>query len=135
MSQFIVKTDFVSVRKNHIKCKTYLCTRKDVYSIKLGIKRNLMRKIECIIRPFKLEEVKEALSDVGVRGIRVSEVRGFRRSRRYTELYRDNEHVFDFMPKLKIEIVVAEEIIDEVVEAIKQVASTFKTDLVPSTAP
>lgn len=94
-----------------------------------------MRKIECIIRPFKLEEVKEALSNVGVRGMRVSEVRGFRRSRRYTELYRDTEHAFDFVPKLKIEIVVAEEIIDEVVEAIKQVASTFKTDLVPSTAP
>ncbi|MDE0482028.1 MAG: P-II family nitrogen regulator [Candidatus Poribacteria bacterium] len=94
-----------------------------------------MRKIECIIRPFKLEEVKEALSDVGVRRMRVSEVRGFRRSRRYTKLYRDTEHAFDFVPKLKIEIVVAEEIIDEVVEAIKQVASTFKTDLVPSTAP
>jgi len=88
-----------------------------------------MRKIECIIRPFKLEEVKEALSNVGVRGMTVSEVRGFRRSRRYTE------HAFDFVPKLKIEIVVAEEIIDEVVEAIKQVASTFKTDLVPFTAP
>ena len=93
-----------------------------------------MRKIECITRPFILEKVEEALSNIGVRGVRVSEVLGFGRSRGHTELYRTSERTIEFGPKLKIEIVVAEEIVDEVVEVIKQVASTFRTDQVPSTA-
>jgi nitrogen regulatory protein P-II 1 len=91
-----------------------------------------MKKIECIIRPFRLEAFKEALSDVGVRGMRISQVPGFTRSRGYTELFRGSERTIEFAPKLKIEIVVAEEIIDEVVETIKQVASTFRTEMVPS---
>ena len=78
---------------------------------------NLMKKLECIIRPFKLEEVKEALSSVGVRGMTVSEVRGFGRSRGHTELYRGSEYTIEFVPKLKIEIVVAEENVDKVVES------------------
>ncbi len=85
-----------------------------------------MRKIECIIRPFKLEEVKEALSSVGVRGLTVSEVRGFGRSRGHTELYRGSEYTIEFVPKLKIEIVVAEENVDKVVDAVQQAASTGK---------
>lgn len=85
-----------------------------------------MVKLECIIRPFKLEEVKEALSNVGVRGMTVSEVRGFGRSRGHTELYRGSEYTIEFVPKLKIEIVVAEENVDEVVEAVQQAASTGK---------
>ncbi len=85
-----------------------------------------MKKLECIIRPFKLEEVKEALSNVGVRGMTVSEVRGFGRSRGHTELYRGSEYTIEFVPKLKIEIVVAEENVDKVVEAVQQAAVTGK---------
>ncbi len=85
-----------------------------------------MVKLECIIRPFKLEEVKESLSNVGVRGMTVSEVRGFGRSRGHTELYRGSEYTIEFVPKLKIEIVVAEENVDKVVEAVQQAASTGK---------
>ena len=85
-----------------------------------------MKKLECIIRPFKLEEVKEALSGVGVRGMTVSEVRGFGRSRGHTELYRGSEYTIEFVPKLKIEIVVAEENVDKVVEAVQQAAATGK---------
>ncbi len=85
-----------------------------------------MKKLECIIRPFKLEEVKEALSSVGVRGMTVSEVRGFGRSRGHTELYRGSEYTIEFVPKLKIEIVVAEENVDKVVEAVQQAAATGK---------
>lgn len=85
-----------------------------------------MKKLECIIRPFKLEEVKEALSSVGVRGMTVSEVRGFGRSRGHTELYRGSEYTIEFVPKLKIEIVVAEENVDKVVDAVQQAGSTGK---------
>ncbi|MXZ02025.1 P-II family nitrogen regulator [Candidatus Poribacteria bacterium] len=85
-----------------------------------------MKKLECIIRPFKLEEVKEALSNVGVRGMTVSEVRGFGRSRGHTELYRGSEYTIEFVPKLKIEIVVAEENVDKVVEAVQTAAATGK---------
>ena len=85
-----------------------------------------MIKLECIIRPFKLEEVKEALSNVGVQGMTVSEVRGFGRSRGHTELYRGSEYTIEFVPKLKIEIVVAEENVDKVVDAVQQAASTGK---------
>ena len=77
-----------------------------------------MKKLECIIRPFK--------SSVGVRGMTVSEVRGFGRSRGHTELYRGSEYTIEFVPKLKIEIVVAEENVDKVVEAVQQAAATGK---------
>ena len=85
-----------------------------------------MKKLECIIRPFKLEQVKEALNNVGVRGMTVSEIRGFGRSRGHTELYRGSEYTIEFVPKLKLEIVVAEENVDQVVEAVQQSASTGK---------
>jgi len=85
-----------------------------------------MKKLECIIRPFKLEEVKEALTNVGIRGMTVSEVRGFGRSRGHTELYRGSEYTIEFVPKLKLEIVVAEEDLDQALEAVQQSASTGK---------
>ena len=85
-----------------------------------------MKKLECIIRPFKLEEVKEALNNVGVRGMTVSEIRGFGRSRGHTELYRGSEYTIEFVPKLKLEIVVPEENIDQVIEAVQQAALTGK---------
>ena len=82
-----------------------------------------MKKLECIIRPFKLDEVKEALTNVGVHGMTVSEVRGFGRSRGHTELYRGSEYTIEFVPKLKLEIVVADENVDNVIEAVQQSAS------------
>ena len=85
-----------------------------------------MKKLECIIRPFKLEEVKEALTNVGIRGMTVSEVRGFGRSRGHTELYRGSEYTIEFVPKLKLEIVVSEEDLDQAIEAVRQSASTGK---------
>ena len=85
-----------------------------------------MKKLECIIRPFKLEEVKRALTNVGIRGMTVSEVRGFGRSRGHTELYRGSEYTIEFVPKLKLEIVVAEEDLDQALEAVQQSASTGK---------
>ena len=85
-----------------------------------------MKKLECMVRPFKLEEVKEALNNVGVRGMTVSEIRGFGRSRGHTELYRGSEYTIEFVPKLKLEIVVAEENVDKVIEAVQQSASTGK---------
>ena len=85
-----------------------------------------MKKLECIIRPFKLEEVKDALNNVGVRGMTVSEVRGFGRSRGHTELYRGSEYTIEFVPKLKLEIVVEEENTDKVIDAVQQAASTDK---------
>ncbi len=85
-----------------------------------------MKKLECIIRPFKLEEVKEALTNVGVQGMTISEVRGFGRSRGHTELYRGSEYTIEFVPKLKLEIVVADEKVDEVIEAVQQAATTGK---------
>jgi nitrogen regulatory protein PII len=85
-----------------------------------------MKKLECIIRPFKLEEVKDALNRVGVRGMTVSEVRGFGRSRGHTELYRGSEYTIEFVPKLKLEIVLEDENTDKVIDAVQQAASTSK---------
>ena len=85
-----------------------------------------MTKLECIIRPFKLEEVKDALSNVGVRGMTVSEVRGFGRSRGHTELYRGSEYTIEFVPKLKIEIVVDDENVNKVIDAVQEAAATGK---------
>ncbi|SVB91216.1 uncharacterized protein METZ01_LOCUS244070, partial [marine metagenome] len=83
-----------------------------------------MKKLECIIRPFKLEEVKEALTEVGVRGMTISEVRGFGRSRGHTELYRGSEYTVEFVPKIKLEIVVSEDDVELVTAAIQQAAAT-----------
>ena len=83
-----------------------------------------MKKIEAIIKPFKLDEVKEALTGIGVKGITVSEVKGFGRQRGHKEIYRGAEYQVDFVPKIKIEVVVDETIITEALEAIKTSAET-----------
>jgi nitrogen regulatory protein P-II 1 len=83
-----------------------------------------MKKIEAIIKPFKLDEVKEALHEVGVQGMTVTEVRGFGRQKGHTELYRGAEYVVDFLPKVKIEVVVENGQVDDVIEAIQQAART-----------
>jgi nitrogen regulatory protein P-II 1 len=83
-----------------------------------------MKKIEAIIKPFKLDEVKEALQEVGVQGITVTEAKGFGRQKGHTELYRGAEYVVDFLPKVKIEIVIAETLVEASVEAIQKAART-----------
>ena len=83
-----------------------------------------MKKVEAIIKPFKLDEVKEALHEIGVQGLTVTEVKGFGRQKGHTELYRGAEYVVDFLPKLKLEIVVADDMLDKVVSAIVESANT-----------
>jgi len=83
-----------------------------------------MKKIEAIIKPFKLDEVKEALIEAGVKGMTISEVRGFGRQRGHTELYRGSEYHIDFLPKIKVEVAVPEELVDKIVETISEVART-----------
>ena len=83
-----------------------------------------MKKIEAIIKPFKLDEVKEALNEIGIKGITVSEVKGFGRQKGHTELYSGAEYVVDFLPKIKIEIVVKAEMVEKVVSTIVETAKT-----------
>jgi nitrogen regulatory protein P-II 1 len=83
-----------------------------------------MRKVEAIIKPFKLDEVKEALHDIGIQGMTVTEVKGFGRQKGHTELYRGAEYVVDFLPKIKIEIAVPDEMADKVVQAVVGAANT-----------
>jgi nitrogen regulatory protein P-II 1 len=85
---------------------------------------NSMKKIEAIIKPFKLDEVKEALHEVGLQGITVLEAKGFGRQKGHTELYRGAEYVVDFLPKVKIELVVEDDMMERAVEAIQQAAHT-----------
>ena len=85
-----------------------------------------MKKIEAIIKPFKLDDVREALSDVGITGMTVSEVKGFGRQKGHTELYRGAEYVIDFLPKVKIEIAVSDKLTKKVIEAISKSALTGK---------
>ena len=85
-----------------------------------------MKKIEAIIKPFKLDEVKEALQDVGIQGLSVIEVKGFGRQKGHTELYRGAEYIVDFLPKVKIEVVLEDDQVDAAVEAIVDAARTEK---------
>ncbi len=85
-----------------------------------------MKKIEAIIKPFKLDEVREALSEIGVTGLTVTEVKGFGRQKGHTELYRGAEYVVDFLPKVKLEVVVADDLVERVMEAIVAAARTGK---------
>ena len=85
-----------------------------------------MKKIEAIIKPFKLDEVREALSEVGVTGLTVTEVKGFGRQKGHTELYRGAEYVVDFLPKIKIELVIADSSVEQAIEAIIKAARTGK---------
>ncbi len=85
-----------------------------------------MKMITAVVKPFKLDDVREALSDIGVQGITVSEVKGFGRQRGHTELYRGAEYVVDFLPKVKIEVAVATKLLDQTIDAISKAASTGK---------
>ena len=85
-----------------------------------------MKKVEAIIKPFKLDEVKEALREAGIQGMTVTEVKGFGRQKGHTELYRGAEYVVDFLPKVKVEIIVPDDLLDQVVEVIKSSAYTGK---------
>ena len=86
----------------------------------------MMKKIEAVIKPFKLDDVREALSEIGITGMTVTEVKGFGRQKGHTELYRGAEYVVDFLPKVKLEIVIAEERVDACIEAITNAARTGK---------
>jgi len=83
-----------------------------------------MRKVEAIIKPFKLDEVKDALNAIGIQGMTVTEVKGFGRQKGHTELYRGAEYVVDFLPKIKVEIAVSDEMADKAVQAIVEAANT-----------
>jgi nitrogen regulatory protein P-II 1 len=85
-----------------------------------------MKKIDAVVKPFKLDEVREALSEIGVSGLTVTEVKGFGRQKGHTELYRGAEYVVDFLPKVKIEVVVADDILEQAIEAIIKAARTGK---------
>ena len=85
-----------------------------------------MKLITAIVKPFKLDDVREALSEIGVQGITVTEVKGFGRQKGHTELYRGAEYVVDFLPKVKIEVAVVESVVDQTIEAITKAANTGK---------
>ena len=92
----------------------------------LSVKRHHMKEISAIIKPFKLDEVREALAEVGVMGLTVTEVKGFGRQKGHTELYRGAEYVVDFLPKVKIELVIGDELLNPAVDAIIKAAFTGK---------
>ena len=85
-----------------------------------------MKKIEAVVKPFKLDEVREALSEIGVTGLTVTEVKGFGRQKGHTELYRGAEYVVDFLPKVKVEAAIPDDILDQAIEAIEKSAATGK---------
>jgi nitrogen regulatory protein P-II 1 len=85
-----------------------------------------MKKIEAIFKPFKLDEVREALSEMGVSGLTVTEVKGFGRQKGHTELYRGAEYVVDFLPKVKVEVVVSDKLLDQAIDAVVKAARTGK---------
>ena len=85
-----------------------------------------MKKIEAVVKPFKLDEVREALSEIGVTGLTVTEVKGFGRQKGHTELYRGAEYVVDFLPKVKVEAALADDLLDRAIEAIEKAANTGK---------
>ena len=85
-----------------------------------------MKKIEAIIKPFKMEDVKEALAEIGVEGMTVSEVKGFGRQKGHTEIYRGSEYTVDFLPKVKVEVVLADEMVDKAVSVVVSAAKTGK---------
>jgi nitrogen regulatory protein P-II 1 len=85
-----------------------------------------MKKVEAIVKPFKLDEVKDALNEIGIQGMTVTEVKGFGRQKGHTELYRGAEYVIDFIPKIKVEIVTSDSLVQKVVDTIEKVARTGK---------
>ena len=97
-----------------------------LYNAPLPAGRSAMKKIEAIVKPFKLDEVREALSEIGVTGLTVTDVKGFGRQKGHTELYRGAEYVVDFLPKVKVEVVVADSLLERAIEAIIKSARTGK---------
>jgi nitrogen regulatory protein P-II 1 len=91
-----------------------------------GLGGVVMKKVEAIIKPFKLDEVREALSEIGVTGLTVTEVKGFGRQKGHTELYRGAEYVVDFLPKVKVEVIVSDTLVERAIEAIVKAARTGK---------
>ncbi|QEQ95418.1 P-II family nitrogen regulator [Neptunomonas concharum] len=85
-----------------------------------------MKLVSAVIKPFKLDDVREALSEIGIQGVTVTEVKGFGRQKGHTELYRGAEYVVDFLPKVKIEVAIDEDMLDQVIEAISKTANTGK---------
>ena len=85
-----------------------------------------MKLVSAVIKPFKLDDVREALSDIGIQGVTVTEVKGFGRQKGHTELYRGAEYVVDFLPKVKIEVAIDDDMVDQVIEAITKTANTGK---------
>ena len=85
-----------------------------------------MKKVEAIVKPFKLDEVREALSEIGVTGLTVTEVKGFGRQKGHTELYRGAEYVVDFLPKVKVEVIIADSLVERAIEAVVKAARTDK---------
>jgi nitrogen regulatory protein P-II 2 len=90
------------------------------------MRKQTMKLVTAIIKPFKLDDVRESLSEIGVQGITVTEVKGFGRQKGHTELYRGAEYVVDFLPKVKVEIAIDDDLIEQVIDAITQVANTGK---------
>lgn len=100
------------------------CLKENLY---IGSLRNLiMKKIEAIIKPFKLDDVRQALSDIGISGMTAIEVKGFGRQKGHTELYRGAEYVIDFLPKVKLDVIVNDNMVDSCIEAITNAARTGK---------
>ena len=108
--------------------KIFALIQIPVYTLQLMVtlQKHLMKKVEAIIKPFKLEDVKEALAALGVEGMTVSEVKGFGRQKGHTEIYRGSEYTVDFLPKIKIEIVLVDDLVDGAVQAIVKAARTGK---------
>jgi len=100
----------------------WVCGQRNVFQISRA--PGYMKKIEAIIKPFKLDEVKEALHEVGLQGLTVTEAKGFGRQKGHTELYRGAEYVVDFLPKVKIELIIEDNLVERAVEAIQQAAHT-----------
>lgn len=104
-------------------CSLRLCLRRTTLAV---IRKEIMKKIEAIIKPFKLDDVKDALNGIGITGMTMSEVKGYGRQKGHTEIYRGAEYVVDFIPKIKIEIVVPADQVDQVVDTVRVAANTGK---------
>jgi nitrogen regulatory protein P-II 1 len=107
----------------HLRDLAQCGTRPEICDVKVPGRRSV-KKIEAIIKPFKLDEVKEALQEVGLQGITVTEAKGFGRQKGHAELYRGAEYIVDFLPKVKIEIVISDELVERAIDAIRRAAQT-----------
>jgi nitrogen regulatory protein P-II 1 len=108
------------------ECRTASVRLKLATKNRLCFRPRNMKKIEAIIKPFKMEDVKDSLAEVGIEGMTVSEVKGFGRQKGHTEIYRGSEYTVDFLPKVKIELVIADSMLDKAVQAISSAAKTGK---------